>query len=101
MQNFETFKRYKFDHQEDGQPTGSMPQLLGLSSDFSDMVMKTVKKECIDCDTWGQAIENTFNKVLPNNAIEAFWIGWVAAKMYDHNDQQAKIQNLMDMLRRG
>jgi hypothetical protein len=58
---------------------------LGLTDDFADHVSKIMRIAEIENKNWVYAWEDAFNKILPQNAMEAFYIGWVAAKMYEAN----------------
>jgi len=95
--NFKTSKKYKFNHDTKENEGGDVPEALGLSQDFCDNVIKTLRVEEIKQKKVTETWEETFNQILPNNAMEAFFIGWSARALYDMNHGGG---NLMEALMR-
>ncbi len=83
--NFKTFKKYKFNHEENEGGGGSVNNVLGISEEFADEVIKTLRIKSIECEKITETWEATFNQLLPNNAMEAFFIGWSARAIYEMN----------------
>jgi hypothetical protein len=96
--NFKTFKQYKFNHENGDGNKGDVPETLGLSQEFCDNVIKTLRIEEVKQEKVSETWEATFNQILPNNAMEAFFIGWSARAFYDHN--QGGSRNPMEELMR-
>jgi hypothetical protein len=88
-------KTFNLNHDCDG----NIAEMLGLTPGFDDFVIKEMKKSAIDKDTWTEAFEDTLNKALPKTMLEAFYIGWVAAKMYEKAQQKQGQESLMALLR--
>ena len=87
-------KTFNLNHDCDG----NIAEMLGLTPGFDDFVIKEMKKSAIDKDTWTEAFEDTLNKALPKTMLEAFYIGWVAARMYENAQQSERRGALMEML---
>ncbi len=94
--DFVTYKKYKFNHETGDDHKGRVPELLGLAEGFSDEVIKTLKIAEIEHTTYTQMWEDAFNKLLPQNAMEAFYIGWIAAKMYEQKNANP-LEQMMKM----
>lgn len=94
--SFKTFKKYRFNHDLD-----SVGDALGLTEEFADYVIKTLRMEQINQEKVTQTWEATFNQILPNNAMEAFFIGWSARVIYDlnHGGGSNPMEMLMRMMR--
>jgi len=96
--NFKKFKHYKFNHDIGEEGCGEVDQALGLSEEFCDNVIKTLLVEEIKQEKVTETWQETFNQILPNNAMEAFFIGWSARALYDLKNGGGN--NLMEMLMR-
>lgn len=68
-------RNWAFDH--DGH---NWPTVIGMTEERSDEIIKTVRHELIDCDTLCYAAEAAFNKIQPQNEVEALYIGYVLGK---------------------
>lgn len=95
---FNTFKKYNFNHGDDEDSATTMSEVLGLPEGFADDVIKTMRIAEIENKKHSQNWEDTFNKMLPQNAMEAFFIGWTAARMYEAN-QPSPLSMLAKLLR--
>lgn len=87
-------KTFNLDHSRDG----NISETLGMTPGFDDFVIKEMRKSVIDTDTWTEAFEYTLNKVLPKTMLEAFYIGWIAARMYENAQQSERRDALMETL---
>ena len=81
---FTTYPKYKLNHGDDTEK-GSIVDALGLDDDFANMVIKTLRIAEIEHKKYTESWEDAINKILPQNAMEAFYVGWIANKMYERH----------------
>ena len=98
--NFKTFKQYKFNHGQPGGGGHSLTDALGITEEFADSVIKTMRIGEIQNEKVTEMWEDAFNKLLPNNAMEAFFMGWTARALHDMNHGgDNPMEALMRMMR--
>lgn len=73
--------------------------MLGLSEDFAKMVQKTIQHEMIDQENFSIVIESVMNKILPNNTVEALWLGFALARSYEVAKAKHMHQALLEALK--